>query len=71
MARSIRDAVRFLVAARDGRVVGWGRITAYSARPCLLRGRGRGVGLRHGRLDGEWRDVLLVGRLLGRAVEDS
>jgi L-amino acid N-acyltransferase YncA len=40
------------------------------ASVALLRGRGfRDVGLhrRHGRLDGEWRDVLLVERLLGPA----
>jgi L-amino acid N-acyltransferase YncA len=30
-----------------------------------------GVHLRHGRLDGEWRDVLLVERLLGDALPDS
>jgi phosphinothricin acetyltransferase len=27
-----------------------------------------GVHLRHGRLDGEWRDVLVVERLLGQAA---
>jgi L-amino acid N-acyltransferase YncA len=30
-----------------------------------------GVHLRHGRLDGEWRDVLLVERPLGEAVQPS
>jgi L-amino acid N-acyltransferase YncA len=118
------DAPPFLVAERDGVVVGWGRITAYSARSCyagvgeasiyvdrnargggvgrlLLRGlseaaevagywkllgllfpsnaasaalfraagfREVGVYRRHGRLEGEWRDVLLVERLLGPAA---
>jgi L-amino acid N-acyltransferase YncA len=109
-----------LVAERDGRVVGWARLTPYSDRPvysgiaeCSVyvtaEARGRGIGarlteaiaveagdlglhkllgklltsnaasvrlvhrcgfrevgvhLRHGRLDGRWRDVLLVERLL-------
>ena len=30
-----------------------------------------GVQRRHGRLDGEWRDVVLVERLLGEAARDS
>jgi L-amino acid N-acyltransferase YncA len=113
----------FIVAERDGRVVGWGRVTAYSTRACyagvgeasiyvdreargsgigrllfdalgeaaLARGYWKLVGLlfptnaasvalvraaawrevgvyrRHGQLDGEWRDVLAVERLLGEA----
>jgi len=126
VAGSIADpeAPPFLVAERDGVVVGWGRITAYSARSCyagvgeasiyvdrdarsggvgrllfdglseaaqaagywklvgllfptnaasvaLVRAAGfREVGVyrRHGRLEGEWRDVLLVERLLGPAA---
>jgi L-amino acid N-acyltransferase YncA len=39
----------------------------------LLRGRGfRGVGIhrRHGRLEGSWRDVLVLERLLGEAARD-
>lgn len=113
----------FLVAEADDRVVGWGGLASYSARPCYAgigeasvyvapEARGRGVGTalaealageaedkgfhkmvgklftdniasirlvercgfssvgthrRHGRLDGEWRDVLVAERVLGPA----
>lgn len=116
----------FLVAERDGSVVGFARVSPYSDR-CVYEGvgehgvyvaraaRGSGVGRalleavcaeaeragfykltarifdsnaaslavhraagfrevgvqrRHGRLDGEWRDVVLVERLLGEAARD-
>ena len=39
------------------------------ARRCGLRDVG--VHHRHGRLDGEWRDVLVVERLLGEAADDA
>ena len=32
--------------------------------------RGVGVHRRHGRLDGEWKDVLVVERLLGDAADE-
>ena len=52
-----------------------GRLFA-SNRPsiALMRGCGfRDVGVhrRHGRLEGQWRDVLLVERLLGEALDES
>jgi L-amino acid N-acyltransferase YncA len=123
----LEEADRFpvLVADDDGAVLGWARVSPYSAVPAYsgvgelqvyvdpaARGRGigtalmqatfgtaeeagywklvgklfadnepsrallarcgfRDVGLhhRHGRLDGEWRDVLVVERLLGEAAE--
>lgn len=113
----------FLVAERDGAVVGWGRVLTYSDREAYAgvgeytlyvdrAARGAGVGrallegllaaaeaqgrwkvigllftsnapsialahrcgfrdvgvhVRHGKLDGEWRDVLVIERLLGEA----
>jgi L-amino acid N-acyltransferase YncA len=113
-----------LVVEHGGAVVGWARISPYSARPCyagvgegsiyvLASERGRGLGsalaealireaeragfykllgklfadneasrrlvarhgfrevgihVRHGRIDGDWRDVLVVERLLGDAA---
>ena len=48
--------------------------TTNAAALRLVRGSGfREVGMhrRHARLDGEWRDVLLVERLLGEAAEDG
>ena len=129
LAEPIADpaAPPFLVAERDGAVIGWGRITAYSPRSCYVgvgeasiyvgrdaRGEGLGrllfdalgeaasaegywklVGLlfptnaasvalvraagcrevgvyrRHGQLDGEWRDVLVVERLLAQDASHS
>ena len=119
------DGRPLLVAERDGAVVGFARLSAYSDR-CVYEGvaeyglyvdpaaRGAGVGTallealaaaaeeagyhkltsklftsnhaslalarrcgfrevgvhrRHGRLEGEWRDVLVVERLLGAAAE--
>jgi L-amino acid N-acyltransferase YncA len=120
----LSDGRPFIVAERDGRVVGWARAGAYSDR-CVYEGvgehavyvhpdgRGRGLGRallealcaeaerrglykltsrifadnhpsraahraagfaevgiqrRHGRLDGEWKDCVLVERLLGDAA---
>jgi L-amino acid N-acyltransferase YncA len=121
----LEQGLPFLVAEdRDGRVVGWARVSAYSDR-CVYEGvgeygvyvdasaRGRGVATRllrdlaaeaerrgmykltsrifttnaaslalaracgfaevgvqrrHGRLDGEWKDCVLVERLLGEAA---
>jgi len=121
----LEGALPFLVADRDGEVVGFARISPYSDRPAYAgvgehgvyvavaaRGQGAGGALlaalvgaaearglhkltaklfatnaasralhraagftkvgvlrRHGRLDGEWRDCVLVERLLGEAVE--
>ena len=121
----ITDGRPFVVAERDGRVLGWARAGAYSDR-CVYQGvgehavyvhpEGRGQGLgrrllaelcaaserrgyykltsriftdnhasraahraagfeevgiqrRHGRLDGEWKDCVLVEKLLGSAAE--
>jgi phosphinothricin acetyltransferase len=121
------DGRPFLVAERDGRVVGFARASGYSDR-CVYRGvgehavyvhadaRGHGLGRRlllelcaeaerqglykltsrvftdnlpsraahraagfgevgiqrrHGRLDGHWKDCVLVERLLGDAASDS
>jgi phosphinothricin acetyltransferase len=121
----ITDGRPFVVAERDGRVLGWARAGAYSDR-CVYEGvgehavyvhpDGRGWGLgrrllnelsaeserrgyykltsriftdnhasraahraagfeevgiqrRHGRLDGEWKDCVLVEKLLGAASE--
>jgi L-amino acid N-acyltransferase YncA len=122
----LEDPDRFpvLVAEEDGAVLGWARVSPYSAVPAYRgvgelqiyvdpEARGRGVGTdlteaafraaeqagywkvlgklfpenqpsrallsrcgfrdvglhhRHGRLDGEWRDVLVVERLLGEAA---
>jgi L-amino acid N-acyltransferase YncA len=120
----LTDGQPFLVAERDGRVVGWARAGAYSDR-CVYGGvgehavyvhpdaRGAGAGRalldalaaaceraglykltsrvfadnhasraahraagfeevgiqrRHGKLDGEWKDCVLVERLLGEAA---
>jgi L-amino acid N-acyltransferase YncA len=42
-----------------------------SLRLCARHGfREVGVYRRHGRLDGEWRDVVIVERLLGQALQD-
>ena len=122
-----RDREPVLVAALEGRVVGWARVIA-SAERCALAGvgeytiyleraaRGRGLGRqlldalvtaaeatgywklqgrlftttaasialarsggfrevgvyeRHGRLDGEWKDLLIVERLLGEAAHPT
>lgn len=119
--RWLDDGLPFLVAADDGEVVGWARVSPYSDR-CVYQGvgehgvyvsrsaRGRGLGRRllealceeaeraglykltsrvftdnaasravhvaagfeevgiqrrHGRLDGRWKDCVLVERLLG------
>ena len=125
MAAAVGDARHpFLVAERDGAVVGWAAVAPYSTRACYAgvgeatiyvarEARGSGVGrrlaeglaaeaerrgfhkllgrlfttnaasarlvlgcgfrevgvhVRHAKLDGEWRDVLLVERLLGEAA---
>jgi L-amino acid N-acyltransferase YncA len=121
----LEDGQPFIVAERDGRVLGWARAGSYSDR-CVYRGvgehavyvhpHGRGQGLgrrllaelgaeserhglykltsrifsdnrasraahraagfeevgiqrRHGTLDGEWKDCVLVEKLLGIAAE--
>jgi L-amino acid N-acyltransferase YncA len=119
------DGQPFIVAERDGRVLGWARAGSYSDR-CVYQGvgehavyvhpdvRGHGLGRRlltelcaeserrglykltsrvftdnhasraahraagfeevgvqrrHGRLDGQWKDCVLVEKLLGKAAE--
>jgi phosphinothricin acetyltransferase len=125
LATWVTDGRPFVVAERDGRVLGWARAGAYSDR-CVYEGvgehavyvhpdgRGQGLGRRllaelcaecerrgyykltsriftdnqasraahraagfeevgiqrrHGRLDGEWKDCVLVEKLLGAAAE--
>jgi L-amino acid N-acyltransferase YncA len=124
LAAWLTDGQPFLVAERDGRVIGWARAGAYSDR-CVYSGVGEhavyvhpdarrsgtgrallqalsagceqagmykltsrvfsdnhaslaahravgfeevGVQRRHGKLDGEWKDCVLVERLLGEAA---
>jgi L-amino acid N-acyltransferase YncA len=120
----IEEGRPFLVAEREGRIVGFARVSAYSSRPAYAgvgehgvyvgpSARGAGIGKRlldalaqaaeddgyykltsrvfttnhaslalhraagfsevgvqrrHGRLDGEWKDTILVERLLGDAL---
>jgi phosphinothricin acetyltransferase len=73
----------FIVAedVQDRRILGFARVSAYSTRRAYAgvgehavyvapdaRGRGVGVQKHHGRLDNEWKDTVLVERLLGEAA---
>jgi hypothetical protein len=60
------DDLPLLVAAEDGPVLGFARVSPYSDR-CVYDGE-VGIQRRHGRLDGEWKDCVLVERLLGDAA---
>jgi L-amino acid N-acyltransferase YncA len=56
------------VVAENGGIVGFARVSPYSDR-CVYAGIGEvGIQRRHGRLDGEWKDCVLVERLLGEAA---
>ena len=75
-----------LVAESDGHAVGWARVIRSDER-CSFAGVGEytiyvtlarrcafrevGVYERHGRLDGEWKDLLIVERLLAGGADQS
>jgi L-amino acid N-acyltransferase YncA len=65
-ARWIGEGLPFVVAELDGRVVGFARLSDYSDRAAGFVEVG--VQRRHGRLDGEWKDCVLVERLIGEAA---
>jgi phosphinothricin acetyltransferase len=80
MERIAADRFPFLVSEADGQIIGWAGLAPYSDRPCYAgigecsiyvtaESRGRGVGTVQ--LDGEWRDVLVVERLLDGAASRS
>jgi L-amino acid N-acyltransferase YncA len=59
----LQDRLPVLVAEQHDDVLGWARILLYSDRS-TCGWREVGMHLRHGRLEGVWRDVLVVERLL-------
>ena len=72
VARQLVEAVCGAVEERGYWKVLGKLFTENEPSRALLRGcgfRDVGVHLRHGRLDGEWRDVVVVERLLGDAAE--
>lgn len=72
IGEALLDALAEAAAERGlhklfGRILTTNAPSIEMVRACVARG---GVQRRHGRLDGEWRDVLIVERLLDRRIAD-
>jgi L-amino acid N-acyltransferase YncA len=57
-----------VVVEEEGAVIAWASAPPYSRGQDVYREVG--FHRRHGKLDGAWRDVVVVARLLGEAAEE-